>query len=481
MESAVTAQDPTGRIIYANPAAARLIGYDSVEALLAAAPGAAVARWEMFDEGGAPLGVERLPNRRVLAGAEELSETLRFRSRETGRQFWVEMHTTPIRAADGSLASIVTTWDDVTERRRVEEGDRRLAALISTTDDAIISKTLDGTITSWNPGAERLFGWTAEEMVGHSITRIVPEDKRTELKEILTRLSRGEKVSHHETQRVTRDGRRLDISVSISPISDKRGRVIGAAKIARDITARRTAERFADAFLADLAHDLNNPLAAARVHVQLLRRRLDRGQLDTAKLLTGLSEIETSLNRVARRMGELGDVARLRLGEEIDLRRVAVDLVALVEARAEHFRSISQHHTIALTSETSSLLGYWDRDRLERVIDNLLSNAIKFTPHGGTVSMQLFRDGGSGRTGEQAVLTIKDEGVGIPPTDLPIIFDRFQRGTNVIGRFAGTGIGLAGVKQILGQHGGTIDVQSEEGVGTIVTVCLPLSDPPAGS
>jgi len=474
LESAVTIQDASGTLRYANPMAARLSGYQTVEAFLAAPAGAAAGRWQVFDEDGRPLTADELPNRRVLAGAEEQDVALRFRHRESGGEFWVEMRSTPIRNADGSLRFVLNVWDDVTERRRAEEGDRRLAALVASTDDAIISKRLDGTITSWNPGAERLFGWTAEEMVGESIRKIVPEDKREELAEILARLGRGQRVRHHETARMTRDGRRLDISLSITPIINRRGRVIGATKIARDVTARRAAERFADAFLADLAHDLNNPLAAARVHTQLLRRRLHRGQLDSEKLLKGLTEIEGSLNRVARRMGELGDVARLRLGEALDLRQSTVDVVDLVTARADQVQQRSPHHTVSVTSDVPALVGWWDKDRLERVIDNLLSNAVTYAPEGGSVTVHLTKTPGNDDTGEQAVITVTDEGVGIPPSDLPIIFDRFQRGSNVIGRFAGTGIGLAGARQILDQHGGSIDVTSEEGVGTVVTVCLPL-------
>ncbi len=475
LESAITVQDPTGQLRYANPMAARLSGYQTVEEFLAAPAGVAAGRWEMFDEDGRPLPADRLPNRRVLAGEEEQEAALRFRFRETGDEFWVEMRSTPIRNVDGSLRFVLNVWDDVTERRRIEEGDRRLAALVASTDDAIISKQLDGTITSWNPGAERLFGWKAEEMVGASITRIVPEEKRQELFEILARLGRGQRIHHHETVRVTRDGRRLDISLSITPIRNRKGRVIGATKIARDITARRAAERFADAFLADLAHDLNNPLAAARVHTQLLRRRQGRGQLDSDKLLKGLSEIETSLNRVARRMSELGDVARLRLGEILDLRLTSVDLVTLASARADHLQQSSPNHTVSVTAEEPSLIGWWDQDRLERVIDNLLTNAVKYAPEGGTVGIHLSK--APQGDGEQAVMTVTDEGVGIPPSDLPIIFDRFQRGASVIGRFAGTGIGLAGARHILTQHDGSIDVESEEGIGTVVTIRLPLGVP----
>jgi signal transduction histidine kinase len=173
-------------------------------------------------------------------------------------------------------------------------------------------------------------------------------------------------------------------------------------------------------------------------------------------------------------MSELGDVARLRLGEQLDLRRSQVDLVTLARARADHYQRISANHTITVIAEASSLVGFWDQDRLERVIDNLLSNAIKYSPQPGTVTIRLTKALPSADGDNQAILTITDGGVGIPPADLPIIFDRFQRGGNVTGRFAGAGIGLAGVRQILIQHGGGIDVQSEEGAGTVVTIRLPL-------
>lgn len=242
LSEGIIVRDADGRLVYANAAAARILGFAAPSELLGAGPDEVLARFEVFAEDGTPFPRDGLPGRRALTGEDEPAVTLRFRRRPTGGDRWAWVRSRPIRDEKGQVRFAVTVWSDVTDRRRAEERDQALAAIVTTSDDAIVTKTLDGTVTNWNPAAERLYGWTAAEMVGQPIARIVPPDKLDELAEILARLGRGERIEHHETTRVAKDGRLLDVSVSISPLVDAADRVIGASKIARDVTARKRAE-----------------------------------------------------------------------------------------------------------------------------------------------------------------------------------------------------------------------------------------------
>lgn len=372
---------------------------------------------------------------------------------------------------------------DLTDRRRAEERDRALAAIVASADDAIVTKTLDGIVTSWNPAAERLFGWTAAEMVGQSIERIVPPERRDELAEILARLRRGERMHHHETVRVAKNGRRIDVSNSISPLIDDAGRVIGAVKIGRDISARRQAEALREDFLAAVSHDLKNPLVGIKARAQMMERALGRDAAPTMEQLTrGLSAINEAATRMARLIDGLVEAARLSTDAALTLNREAVDLVALARRAVEEQQATTEHHVVRVATDLAELNGVWDPARLERVIANLLTNALKYSPSGGEVVVGVARaDDAVAATATAtawAVLTVRDHGLGIPAADVPHVFDRFRRGGNVAG-IAGAGIGLTGVKQIIEQHGGAIAVESVEGEGTTVTARLPLVPPRA--
>ena len=169
---------------------------------------------------------------------------------------------------------------DVSERHRATVDRQRLAAIVESSDDVIIGKTLDGTVTSWNQAAERLYGYTAEEMIGQSIARIFPPERIDELRDFMERLRRGERISHHDAVRIAKDGRRIDISVSVSPITDAAGRIVGAATIAQDISERKRMEAAQRDFLAMVSHDLRSPLTVVRASAQLMQRRGEYREID---------------------------------------------------------------------------------------------------------------------------------------------------------------------------------------------------------
>ena len=241
-----------------------------------------------------------------------------------------------------------------------------------------------------------------------------------------------------------------------------------AAERAARIEAE-TAIRARDEFVATVSHDLSNPLATIKGHVQLLRRAVKRGAAPPpSQLDTRLATLEGAATDMERLIGDLLDAARLQAGRPLELRHQPADLVVLARRAADAYERLSDRHRLRVSATVATAPGVWDTGRVQRVLANLLANAIKYSPAGGDVVVTVDVEG------KWAVLTVRDEGLGIPASDLPHVFERFHRGSNVE-RISGTGIGLAGAKDIVEQHGGTISVTSSEGHGTTVVVRLPLA------
>ncbi|HEX2034142.1 MAG TPA: hybrid sensor histidine kinase/response regulator [Chloroflexota bacterium] len=270
--------------------------------------------------------------------------------------------------------------------------------------------------------------------------------------------------------------------------SEALGGEVMARAILRVLERRRLAEQLArareesaaaqarDAFLAAASHDLKNPLTVIRGTAQILQRRVTKyGSLPASQLVSSLGSIERAANQMASQIDELLDVARLRAGRQLDLDREPTDLVAIArESIAVHAQAAESHQLRVETSE-HELVGTFDRARLTRVLANLLSNAIKYSPDGGEIVVRIAREETGDGGGAVAVLSVTDQGVGIPEEDLPYIFDQFRRGGSVVGRISGTGVGLAIVRQVVEQHGGRVTVESRQGVGSTFTIRLPLT------
>jgi len=249
----------------------------------------------------------------------------------------------------------------------------------------------------------------------------------------------------------------------------------------RERVRAEEAVRGRDEFLYTVSHDLKNPLASIKGRVQLAQQRLAAPRLpENDKVIALLAPIDATVTRMSRLIDDLLDGARLQAGQLLALDPQPTDLVALVRREvAEH--EVAEHeaaaigHVLHVDAPTSRISGTWDAFRLERVLDNLLANAVKYSPNGGDITVDV-RPGTSNDGRDGAILQVRDKGLGIPRADLPHVFERFHRAGNV-GRTAGTGIGLSGVRQIVEQHGGSIVIDSEAGVGTTVTVWLPLVCP----
>jgi PAS domain S-box-containing protein len=361
------------------------------------------------------------------------------------------------------------------ERRRAERAQALHAALVENSEDAIVSKDLEGRVTSWNAGAARLFGWRAEEMVGAPITRIIPAELRSQETAILARLRRGERIDHFETVRVAKDGRRLDVSITVSPIRDEAGNVIGASKIARDIGAWRRAEerlleadRRKDEFLATLAHELRNPLAPIRNSLEILRLT----GVDAATQAGLAAILGRQVDHLSRLVDDLLEVSRVTVGQvELRRERVALSQVldAAVQASRPHIDGAGHRLTIRQPAEPVELDA--DPVRLAQVFSNLLNNAAKYTNPGGEIELV------ARRLGAEVEVAIHDNGIGIPAEMLDRVFDLFTQVSPTLARSGGgLGIGLTLARRLVELHGGRVEAESAgAGHGSTFRVRLPVA------
>jgi signal transduction histidine kinase len=290
--------------------------------------------------------------------------------------------------------------------------------------------------------------------------------KPCDVLELRTTVSRGLEKSRLAAQLRARVSELETANETIRSLNlELEGRVERAtAELREQVTLR-------DEFMATVSHDLKSPLTFIKGMANLRRRRASHTP-ETMQLLDALDQIESSAGRMAQQLDELVDASRLESGRGLELRRVATDLIALARKAVAEHQQTTDRHVLQVSTDLSELVGNWDVTRLGRVLDNLLDNAVKYSPRGGAVLVNIGVDGTAHQP--MAVLSVVDRGEGIPPTDLPHIFERFHRGRNV-GRIPGTGIGLAGVQRIVELHSGTILAQSEVGQGTTFTVRLPLT------
>jgi PAS domain S-box-containing protein len=401
----------------------------------------------------------------------------------------------PIRDESGNVLGVVMVFHDITERRAAERAQSRLAEIVESSDDAIVAKDLNGVITAWNRGAERLFGYTAEEAVGEPITILIPPDRQDEEVEVLQRIRRGERIEHFETIRRRKDGTPAEISLTVSPIVSRRGEIVGASKIARDIAERKrletqiethlineqslrmeaeAANRSKDLFLATLSHELRTPLNAIVGWVNILRAQ----GCTEEDLQEGLAVIDRNAKAQVQLIDDVLDVSRIVSGK-LQLSVQHCEFASIIAAAIDAVRPAADAKGIQFETaiDPSASPSTGDPTRIQQVVWNLLSNAIKFTPKGGRVMIALDRDRSLTR------IRISDTGQGIAPAFLPYVFDRFRQADSGTRRkFGGLGLGLSIVKQLVEMHGGTVRAESTgEGRGATFTVELPIAAVSAGA
>ena len=412
--------------------------------------------------------------------------------RRDGGDCAIDDSAAPIRDDAGNVSGCVLIFRDVSEQRRVERWKteqlltaRLLAAIIESSDDAIISKSLDGIIQTWNAGAERLFGYTAAEAVGRHISLIIPRERIDEEDRIIASLKAGHRIEHFETERMRADGGRRHVSLTISPLKDDAGNVVGASKIVRDMTDRKRAEddlqrlaadlseadRRKNEFLAMLAHELRNPLAPISNAARVLR--LGGG---TGEAVRSASEmLERQVGQMSRLVDDLLDMSRITRGR-IELRTRRIELAPVIQQAVEAVRAQykTMNHELTVTLPARPLHVEADPARLAQVVGNLLNNACKFTDSGGQVWLTVEEAHG------QAVICVRDNGIGVAAEHLPRLFDMFaQVDTSLERSRDGLGIGLTLVKTLVDMHGGSVEAQSAgPGRGSTFTVRLPIAASP---
>ncbi len=399
-----------------------------------------------------------------------------------------------------------------------ERARAHLAAIVDSSEDGIVSKTLEGIVTSWNASAQRLFGYTAEEMIGQPITKIIPPELQHEETMILSKIRRGERIERYETIRIHKDGRRLNISLTISPVRDDSGAVVGAAKIAHDITLRKQSEkelqaelsarkaaeaafqqsearlkqllleheqllqseRYArseaerlsyikDEFLATLSHELRTPLNAIQGWAALLRQH----EVKPEDRTRGLEAIERNVRAQAQIVSDLLDMSRIVSGK-IHLEVQTVNLHEIIQNAIEAVRASADAKKLRMRTLLDSNLRVirGDPNRLQQILWNLLSNAVKFTPSGGRIQVIVER------VNSQVELLVEDTGIGIAPEFLPHVFERFRQADSTMSRHhGGLGLGLSIVKTLVELHGGSVRVKSAgQNQGSTFVVALPVAN-----
>ena len=377
---------------------------------------------------------------------------------------------------------------DLTDRNLAEEARLKLAAIVESAPDAIVGTDLEERITSWNLGAERLFGHTAAEMIGNNFSILVPEDRREERQELVARAAAGEDVRRFETVRLRKGEEPVNVSVTISPIRDLTGAAVGVATISQDITQRKHTEaererlllelalqnerlleldRLKDEFVALVSHELRTPLTSIRGYLELLLDGEAGDLTDEQRQFLGV--VERNAHRLLTLVGDLLFLAQVEAGK-LSLEFGAVDLGALAAECVETGRPLAEEKGVTLTLATGPLaLLAGDHARLAQLLDNLVSNGIKFTPAGGRVDVRIRGERG------QAVIEVRDTGIGIPPNEQEHLFERFYRTSKATEQaIPGTGLGLAISKAIVQAHGGLIVVASEDDAGSTFRVSLPV-------
>jgi len=359
----------------------------------------------------------------------------------------------------------------------------KLAAIVECSDDAIVSKTLDGVIRTWNKGAERIFGYTPDEVIGKPITILIPADRQDEETQILARLSKGERVDHFQTIRKTKDGRLINVSVTISPIRDSTGEVVGASKIARDITteiqqqqllkeAKEVAEaanRAKDQFLAVLSHELRTPLTPVLAAMDYMDSQANL----PADIREQVAMVRRNINTEARLIDDLLDITRIARGK-IGLHFEIVDAHEMLRSVLKMLQSQIDEKKLEITMALRAGMPHvWaDPGRLQQIFLNVVSNAVKFTPKEGAISVR------TSMSEEQCLhVEIKDTGPGMSAELLGRLFKAFEqdRGSN---QFGGLGLGLAIAKSLAQMHQGTISAASKgPGEGSVFTIELPAIEP----
>lgn len=454
---AVICTDLDGMVTSWNESATRVFGYSADEMI-----GTAFSR--IVPEGSRRSETEILEK----PGSDSIHRYEADRQTKDARLLRVLVTVTPVHDLGGRVIGALRMECEIPAKNARDELQSRLAAIVESSNDAIVSKNLDAVITSWNQAAFRLFGYTAEEMIGQSILTIIPEDLHTEEAEILRKVKAGERIEHYETRRVRKDKSIVEVSLTISPIKDSQGNIVGSSKIARDISERKKFERLmiqseklaaTGRMAATIAHEINNPLDSVMNLVYLARTRLPAN----SKVLQYLLTAERELERISH-------IARQTLGYYRD---PGPPSMIRLEQLVEEVLSVYHSNLLAASVAVDCAFAHQrtveaSRDELMQILSNLIINAIDAMPEGGVLTIMTREIGDAG-----VEISVRDKGTGVSRENLEHVFEPFfsTKGER------GTGIGLWVARQLLEKRGGSIHLQSSTEFplnGTTVSVFLPF-------
>lgn len=372
------------------------------------------------------------------------------RLKKDGTLIDISLTVSPLKDASGKIIGVSKIARDISARKRLEVVQARLTGIINHSDDAIISKTLNGEITSWNRGAERIFGYASEEVIGKSIIILFPPDRLEEETFILSKIRKGELVEHYESERVRKDGTVINISLTISPIRDANGNITGVSKIARDITEKKKKEeelkrknQELESFTYTVSHDLRAPLRKITNYAHVIDEKLDG--------LAG-DEVRKALNQITKTTQKMSnlidDLLNLPQISQAALRKTTIDVNKLLTEVIDEVISNGSKIEIQLANLMNA---YGDERLLRQVFENLLSNAIKYSQK---IERPIIKIG-SGRLDGMTTYYVADNGAGFDMKYVDRLFTVFQR-LHSQTEFEGTGVGLAIVQQIIAKHGGRV-------------------------
>ncbi len=469
-DDAIISKDLNGNITSWNPSAERIFGFTMEEAV--GKHISMVIPPERISEEDYIIGEVKKGNR------IEHFETIR-RSK-SGKELNLSITVSPIRDKTGTIIGASKIARDITELKKAERSNAYLGAIIESSDDVIISKDLNGFITSWNKSAERIFGYLANEVIGRHVTIIIPTDRLQEEDKILNTLRTGEKIDHYETIRRHKSGKLIPVSLTVSSIRDSSGHIIGASKVSRDLSDRFKAEealkdsnRKKDEFLANMSHELRTPMNAV-IGLSNLLKGMD-GLPEKAKKF--IETLKISADNLMELINDLLDFAKID-SDLVQIESVEFDLAEQIEKAISIINvKVCEKKLHLHVNYSADLNKYFIGDplRIHQVLMKLLSNAVKFTENG---SVELDISGTAFDT-DKTIITMKvsDTGIGIPQDKLNSIFDKFtQADSSITRKFGGSGLGLSITKAFVEKMGGNINVNSQQGVGTSFIVTLPVQN-----
>jgi PAS domain S-box-containing protein len=456
-----------GTIISWNNAAERIFGFTAEEAIDKNI--SIIVPEELYEEEKNIL--EKIKNGQQIEHYETVRKT------KEGNKISIALTISPIKDRKGNITGVSKIARDISDQKVAEEKQAILAAIVNSSDDAIVSKNLDGIILSWNTAAIRMFGYTETEAIGKHISIIIPTNRINEETHIIENIRKGIKVDHFETIRVAKDGKEINISLTVSPVKNKHGKIIGASKIARDITDKIEAEKqrllfterlkelnnYKDEFMAMASHELKTPMTIIKANLQILAQRM---MADSN--IDFINRTLKQVNKLTDLVNSLLDISKIQAGK-LHIHTSRIDMNILLKEITDNIQQTTSTHKIFFKESKEQLYAIADSERIDQVLVNMLINAIKYSPECGDIIVEGHKND------DKIIVSIKDNGIGIPHEDLENIFSRYYRVSGLASTFKGTGIGLFVASEIIKQHGGSIWAESKLGEGSVFYFSIPAA------